>query len=173
MSSKVIKGFGRGSKLLGIPTANMCMKEVGHTADPMETGIYCGFARLGDVVYKAVVSIGWNPYFDNKEKTVEPHLLHDFGDNDFYGETLHLRICSYIRPEMNFVSLDDLIRAIHGDIAYAHQKLAEPEMLQAGQALRDLDTGAAAAATPGAAATAPAVAPTAEDQAADEDGGDA
>eukprot|EP00611_Tribonema_gayanum_P008261 TRINITY_DN1775_c0_g1_i1.p4 TRINITY_DN1775_c0_g1~~TRINITY_DN1775_c0_g1_i1.p4 ORF type:complete len:100 (-),score=24.88 TRINITY_DN1775_c0_g1_i1:66-365(-) len=65
---------------------------------------------------------------------------------------------------------DDLIRAIHGDIAYAHQKLAEPELLQAGQALRDLDTGTAAAATPEAAATTPA--PAAEDRAADEDGGD-
>ena len=46
------------------------MKEIGYTADPMNAGIYLGFARLGSEVYKAVVSIGWNPYFENKEKTV-------------------------------------------------------------------------------------------------------
>jgi FAD synthase len=35
----------------------------------------------------------------------EPHLLHDFGESDFYGDTLHLRLCGYIRPELNFNSL--------------------------------------------------------------------
>ena len=46
------------------------MKEVGGTADPLATGIYYGFTQLNGAVYGAVVSVGWNPYFDNKEKTV-------------------------------------------------------------------------------------------------------
>ncbi|CAM9359640.1 unnamed protein product [Choristocarpus tenellus] len=70
MSATVVKGFGRGSKLLGIPTANMDMSEVGHTVDNMSTGIYMGYTSLRGEIFRAVVSVGWNPYFDNKEKTV-------------------------------------------------------------------------------------------------------
>jgi hypothetical protein len=29
-------------------------------------------------VYKMVMSIGWNPFYNNTEKTAEPWLLHDF-----------------------------------------------------------------------------------------------
>jgi hypothetical protein len=51
-----------------------------------------------------VLSIGWNPFYGNKEKTVEPHLVHKF-DADFYGATMRLCICGWIRPEKNFSSL--------------------------------------------------------------------
>ncbi|CAN0122382.1 unnamed protein product, partial [Laminaria digitata] len=70
ISATVVKGFGRGSKLLGIPTANMDMKEVGERVHDTSTGIYYGYTMLKGTVYPAVVSVGWNPYFDNKEKTV-------------------------------------------------------------------------------------------------------
>ncbi|CAN0237973.1 unnamed protein product, partial [Ectocarpus sp. 12 AP-2014] len=71
LSATVVKGFGRGSKLLGIPTANMDMKEVGErVVHDTTTGIYYGYAMLDGTVYPAVISVGWNPYFDNKSKTV-------------------------------------------------------------------------------------------------------
>ncbi len=46
------------------------------------TGIYAGFASVGvsDQVYKMVMSIGWNPFFKNDEKTAEPWLLADFDE---------------------------------------------------------------------------------------------
>ncbi len=51
------------------------------------SGVYCGWASVGKSpeVYKTAMSIGWNPYYKNEEKTAEPWLLHDF-DRDFYGE---------------------------------------------------------------------------------------
>lgn len=70
MSATVVKGFGRGSKLLGIPTANMNMEEIGDVVQGVATGIYFGYTMLRGTVYQAVVSVGWNPYFDNREKTV-------------------------------------------------------------------------------------------------------
>ncbi|CAN0282080.1 unnamed protein product, partial [Ectocarpus sp. 13 AM-2016] len=123
LSATVVKGFGRGSKLLGIPTANMDMKEVGErVVHDTTTGIYYGYAMLDGTVYPAVISVGWNPYFDNKSKTVvppvfiyfppptaalqEPHLLHEF-DQDFYGEKLHVLLCGFIRKELNFNSLGE------------------------------------------------------------------
>ena len=87
------------------------------------SGVYFGWAGLSTRgIYKMVMSIGWNPYFDNTEKTVvsvlyshfsyvysmlcskrlplqEPWLLHNFGE-DFYGEELRLAIVGYIRPEV-------------------------------------------------------------------------
>ncbi|GIL92321.1 hypothetical protein Vretifemale_19858 [Volvox reticuliferus] len=113
---KVVKGFGRGSKELGIPTANVDPAAVAGSLAEAVTGIYAGWARVGDKpeVHKTVLSIGWNPFFGNKEKTLEPWILHSF-DEPFYGETLSLVICGYVRPEANFSSLEALVGQIHKD----------------------------------------------------------
>ena len=69
----VTKGFGRGSKDLGIPTANFNEEVVDNLPDHLETGIYFGWTHLegdGGKVRKAVVSIGWNPYYENSKKSV-------------------------------------------------------------------------------------------------------
>lgn len=57
------------------------------------TGIYCGWASIGSssTVYQMVMSIGWNPFYKNTEKTAEPWLLHEFPE-DFYGEQLRLAV---------------------------------------------------------------------------------
>lgn len=82
------------------------------------TGIYQGWASIGasKQVYKMVMSIGFNPYYNNTEKTAEPWLLHKF-EQDFYGEELRLLVCGYIRPEANFESLEALVKRIHEDAA--------------------------------------------------------
>jgi len=54
-----------------------------------------------------VMSIGWNPYYKNTQKTIEVHLLHQFPD-DFYGEDLRVVVLGYLRPEANFPSLGTL-----------------------------------------------------------------
>lgn len=115
ISGPVIKGFGRGSKVLGIPTANISTTDYPTLLSEHPSGVYFGWAGLSNRgVYKMVMSIGWNPYFNNTEKTIEPWLLHDF-DEDFYGEELRLVIVGYIRPEANFPSLETLIAKIHED----------------------------------------------------------
>ncbi|KAF4396373.1 hypothetical protein G4B88_019173 [Cannabis sativa] len=123
----VIKGFGRGSKVLGIPTANLSTDGCAALVSEHPAGVYFGWAGLSDrrMVYKMVMSIGWNPYFNNTEKTIEPWLLHDF-DEDFYGEDLRLVIVGYIRPEANFSTLDSLIAKIHEDRKIAERALDLP-----------------------------------------------
>ena len=54
---------------------------------------------------------------------MEPHLLHTFAE-DFYGQELRLVVCGYLRPELNFASLEALMAAIHGDIAEARARLS-------------------------------------------------
>lgn len=61
----VVHGFGRGSKQLGFPTANLESQEVSDFSTDHPTGIYAGFARVinGEdaEVYPAAISVGWNP----------------------------------------------------------------------------------------------------------------
>ncbi|KAL8203296.1 UNVERIFIED_CONTAM: hypothetical protein K2H54_047306 [Gekko kuhli] len=124
---EVVRGFGRGSKELGIPTANFSEETVENFPSDIPTGIYYGWASVanGDV-HKMVLSIGWNPYYKNVKKSVETHIIHSFKE-DFYGEDLSIIILGYIRPERNFDSLSALIAAIHGDIEEAKKKLDLPE----------------------------------------------
>ncbi|BAF26235.1 Os10g0209300 [Oryza sativa Japonica Group] len=126
IGGSVIKGFGRGSKVLGIPTANLPAENFSDVLSEHTSRVYFGWAGLSTRgIYKMVMSIGWNPYFDNTEKTIEPWLLHDFGE-DFYGEELRLVIVGYIRPEANFPSLESLIERIHEDARIAEKALNLP-----------------------------------------------
>ncbi|XP_075503412.1 bifunctional riboflavin kinase/FMN phosphatase isoform X1 [Primulina tabacum] len=126
----VIKGFGRGSKVLGIPTANLSTEGYSALLSDHPSGVYFGWARLATRgVYKMVMSIGWNPYFNNTEKTIEPWLLHDF-NKDFYGEDLQLVIVGYVRPEANFPSLETLIAKIYEDREIAERALDLPLYLK-------------------------------------------
>ena len=62
------------------------------------------------------MSIGWNPVYDNAEKTIEAFLVHDFGGEEFYGSHLSLSVKSFIRAESLFADFDTLIQAIQCDI---------------------------------------------------------
>lgn len=76
-----------------------------------------------------------NPFYKNEKKTVEPHLLHAFAE-DFYGQELRLVVCGYLRPELNFTSLDALMAAIHSDIALARERLEAGSALAGHEFLR-------------------------------------
>ncbi|XP_054358928.1 riboflavin kinase [Pongo pygmaeus] len=127
---QVVRGFGRGSKQLGIPTANFPEQVVDNLPADISTGIYYGWASVGSGdVHKMVVSIGWNPYYKNTKKSMETHIMHTFKE-DFYGEILNVAIVGYLRPEKNFDSLESLISAIQGDIEEAKKRLELPEHLK-------------------------------------------
>ncbi|XP_045596021.1 riboflavin kinase isoform X2 [Procambarus clarkii] len=125
----VVKGFGRGSKELGIPTANFPQHVVEQLPEEVTTGIYYGWAKVEDgPTCKMVMSIGWNPYYNNKKKSMETHIMHVFNE-DFYGSELRVVMLGYIRPEKNFSSLDELITAIRNDISESDKQLTLPENL--------------------------------------------
>lgn len=49
-------------------------------------------------------SIGWNPTFNNKNKTAEVHVLKKY-DSDFYNENIRVIILGFVRPMTKFSSL--------------------------------------------------------------------
>jgi len=57
----VVKGFGRGSKELGIPTANLDVTLLENSLQDVPPGVYFGYSRIGkdNNIYKMVMSIGW------------------------------------------------------------------------------------------------------------------
>nr|CAD7430359.1 unnamed protein product [Timema monikensis] len=115
-SGKVVKGFGRGSKELGIPTANFDDQVVSLLPPGFQTGVYYGWAKVDEgPVYKMVMSIGWNPFYKNIKKSMETHIIHTFPE-DFYDSTLKVCILGYRRPELNFNSLEEMIAVIKDDI---------------------------------------------------------
>lgn len=125
VGGKVITGFGRGSKELGIPTANFPMEVVEHLPKDLTCGVYFGWANVNlGPVYKMVMNVGWCPYYKNEKKSMETHIMHNF-DGDFYGALLKVVMVGYIRPEKNFTSVEELIAEIKNDIAIADAKLDE------------------------------------------------
>ena len=44
----------------------------------MTNGIYFGFCYLDQIKYYCVLSIGFNPYYNNLSKTIEVHIIHIF-----------------------------------------------------------------------------------------------
>ncbi|KYQ91319.1 hypothetical protein DLAC_08265 [Tieghemostelium lacteum] len=123
---KIIKGFGRGSKELGIPTANLPIEDYEEQLREIPVGVYYGFANVeglnNDKVYPMAMSIGWNPFYKNTKKTIEVHLIEKF-DRDFYGKELKAIALGYIRPMCTFNSLDELIKAIQKDIEISKESL--------------------------------------------------
>ena len=134
---EVVRGFGRGSKQLGIPTANFPQSIVDQAPSCLDAGVYYGWACVdGGAVYKMVMSLGWNPQYQNEKKSMETHILYEFPD-DFYGSELAICIAGYVRKEAKFGSLDELIAAIRSDIQVAKEKLEFSDMQQLAAKLGD------------------------------------
>lgn len=62
-----------------------------------------------------VMSIGYNPFYKNKVRSAEVHVLHEF-KKDFYGSKMAISILGFIRPEYDYVSKESLIEDIRTDI---------------------------------------------------------
>eukprot|EP00162_Nutomonas_longa_P001817 comp12390_c0_seq1/m.16203 comp12390_c0_seq1/g.16203 ORF comp12390_c0_seq1/g.16203 comp12390_c0_seq1/m.16203 type:complete len:157 (-) comp12390_c0_seq1:20-490(-) len=133
--SPVIHGFKRGSKELGIPTANLDLSSL-ESAQPeifsaLDVGIYFGWAQVKNMfdnnVFPMVMSIGWNPFYNNTVKTVEVHLMAEEQLPDFYDSTVICVVLGYIRSEKNFSSREALIEEIHNDMKIAKNELKKGE----------------------------------------------
>jgi hypothetical protein len=61
---QVSPGYGRGSKKLGVPTANLPESQFQESLRGVAAGVYLGWARVdGGGIKKAVVNVGYSPTF--------------------------------------------------------------------------------------------------------------
>lgn len=73
VSGTIVNGVGRGSKELGCPTANLSENAIKSLPEATFSGesVFYGWAQVNrGPVYKMVMSIGTNPHFKNKERTM-------------------------------------------------------------------------------------------------------
>jgi riboflavin kinase len=125
----VSHGWGRGSKKLGVATANLPADLfAGHLTD-VPTGVYTGWGMVEDSgsveVEKVVVNVGFSPTFQGEEnpmKIVEAHFIGREG-GDFYGLPMRLVLVGYQRPERRFSSFDELVSTIKQDVRDAAEAL--------------------------------------------------
>jgi riboflavin kinase/FMN adenylyltransferase len=125
----VVRGDGRG-RGLGYPTANVASPM--HSAIPAD-GVYAGWFTVlghgpgaGSVVpgqrYSAAVSIGTNPTFSGRTRTLEAYVLDTAAD--LYGQHVAVDFVARIRGQEKFGSVDDLIAAMGRDTEKARSILA-------------------------------------------------
>lgn len=119
VTGEVIHGQKRGRDL-GYPTANI---DVPPGKLIPANGVYAGWATLGKRRLMAAINVGYSPTFGNDAVTVEAYLL-DFNEQ-IYGQTLTLSFELYLRPEMKFNGLDELIAQMARDVETARRFLSE------------------------------------------------
>jgi riboflavin kinase/FMN adenylyltransferase len=117
VTAAVVHGDKRGREL-GFPTANLAL-------DPgcgLAHGIYAVRVGVGGRRYDGVASFGRRPMFDQGTVLLEAFLF-DFS-GDLYGETIDVAFIDWIRPELKFDSVAELVRRMDEDARVARAALA-------------------------------------------------
>ncbi|KAG1657679.1 hypothetical protein FOA52_013773 [Chlamydomonas sp. UWO 241] len=139
LDGPVVRGFGRGSRQMGVPTANIDPEPLAGILEGMPKGVYFGWAQLDAppdwpeadrAVHKMVMNVGRRPTVEQGNEraavTVEAHVMHTYS-GDFYGLPMRVVALGYIRPEMRFPGgIVELIARIRADVAIAKYALDEP-----------------------------------------------
>jgi riboflavin kinase/FMN adenylyltransferase len=116
----VVRGDRRGHAL-GFPTANLAPPPF--AAVPAD-GVYACWFVHGKRQLPAAVSVGTNPTFSGRQRTVEAYVLDV--DEDFYGHHVALDFVERLRGMERFDSVDALVEQMHRDVSYTRELLAEP-----------------------------------------------
>ena len=110
IQGKIIEGKKLGREL-GYPTANLdYSKEIVIPKD----GIYKTNSIFKGKKFLSITSIGNNPTFNEKIKTIETYII-DFNKN-IYGENLKVIFKDYIRGQIKFENKEDLITQMDKDL---------------------------------------------------------
>src|SRR5262249_21771363 len=117
VSAEVVHGDKRGREL-GYPTANLRLDP----ACGLKHGIYAVRVGVGERRYDGVASLGRRPMFDQGTVLLEVFLF-DFS-GDLYGEVIDVAFIDWIRPELKFDSVEDLVRRMNEDARLARAALA-------------------------------------------------
>ena len=111
LSGSVIKGDQRGSQI-GFPTANI---NVDNNIQIPKNGVYKVNVYLNEILYEGIMNIGHKPTVSEDTRlSLEVHIF-DFND-DIYDADLTVYFNKFIRDEIKFSSIDELIQQISKDI---------------------------------------------------------
>ena len=110
IEGKIVEGKKLGREL-GYPTANLDFsKEIIIPKD----GIYSTISIFEDNSYNSITSIGNNPTFNEKLKTIETYII-DFNKN-IYNRKLKILFLDFIRDQIKFDNEQDLVNQMDKDL---------------------------------------------------------
>jgi riboflavin kinase/FMN adenylyltransferase len=116
----VVRGDRRGHEL-GFPTANLAPTPF--AAVPAD-GVYACWFVHGKRTLPAAVSVGTNPTFSGRQRTVEAYVLDV--DEDFYGHHVALDFVERLRGMERFDSVAALVEQMGRDVVRTRELLADP-----------------------------------------------
>ena len=121
VSGIVEHGRRVGTSVLQVPTVNLRLPT--EMAMP-PYGVYATRVLVDGQSYIAATNIGVKPTFlDGGAPTIEPHLL-DFA-GDLYGKMIHVELHKFLRPEMQFESVEALKTAIEENVQQTREFFKE------------------------------------------------
>ena len=115
---KVIRGEGRG-RSLGFPTINLIIPE----DFKYKEGVYAGWVRFEDEVYKGAFHFGSNITFNQSKKSLEVFILDEKISTS--PESVGISLNKFIRHSKKFESKNDLIDQISSDVKKIRDILSE------------------------------------------------
>ncbi|MBL4677050.1 MAG: bifunctional riboflavin kinase/FAD synthetase [Mucilaginibacter sp.] len=104
ITGKVIKGDQLGRQL-GYPTANLVIEE-NYKLIPND-GIFAVRVKLNGQQYKGMAYIGHRPTVNGMTRNIEVNIF-DF-NSDIYNQQLRMEFMHYVRGDIKFSSLDELV----------------------------------------------------------------
>jgi riboflavin kinase / FMN adenylyltransferase len=113
LAGSVMMGDQRG-RTLGFPTANLKVDDSRKLLP--KNGVYACHAYIQGSRYQGLVSVGVLPtFFETHPRKCEVYLL-DF-NRDIYGASISIEFVEWLRREEKFKSAEELIDAMHKDVA--------------------------------------------------------
>lgn len=120
LTGRVVHGYKDATNKLSAPTANLILS---YGVIPPD-GVYAGRCFVDGKELPCVLNIGFSPTFkrDGQARRIEVHLI---GTScDLYDKDLSVELVKFLRPEIQFNSVDELKKQIFQDISNAKEVLA-------------------------------------------------
>jgi riboflavin kinase/FMN adenylyltransferase len=115
-----VEGGEKRGRTIGFPTANM---KLGPLIHPRH-GVYATRIQTPDGIWRdSVANFGRTPTTGLRAPVFETHIF--AFDGDLYGQVLRVQLIHFLRDELKFDSLQELIDQMHKDSAEAKAILAQ------------------------------------------------
>lgn len=116
----VVEHGEKRGRTIGFPTANLHLGDLIHPRH----GVYAVRARVaGEEAWRdGVANFGRTPTTGIRDPLLETFIF-DF-DGDIYGQQLEVALVSFLRPELKFESLDDMVVQMQQDVTDAKSVLS-------------------------------------------------
>ena len=119
LNGSVVSGYRVGRKI-GFPTANLRVDDPDKLVP--SDGVYAVRVIVAGQTYGGMLSIGYRPTMANgTDRSIEVNIFNFH--SDIYEQHIRLFFVRYLRPELKFDSIDELIAQLHKDAENASRYL--------------------------------------------------